>query len=302
MEIIHTHHQDRLLKGVAFALIAYLCFVLTNAFAKSLSETHHVVELVFYRNLIVFVPLVTFILARKKFDLLKTNKPKAVISRAIMATATLGVTFTSYKILPMADATVLLFTASLLLPVLGSIFLKEKVGPFRWCAILIGFSGVAYMAQPSGEIIMLGIIAGLIAATMQAIMMTIARYIKTENPITSLFYLITIGTIIPVFAMPFFWQPIMPNELLLFLGLGVTGGMAQLCVVNAFKYAPAAIISTLNYTSIIWASGLDILVWNVMPANNVIIGAAIIVGANLFILYRERKTSITRQISGQPPQ
>ena len=288
-------HHDRLLKGVLFGLCAYMCFVLTNACAKSLAQSHHVVELVFYRNLIVFIPLAIFVIGFKKFDLLKTNKPVAVITRATMATATLGVTFTAYKILPLADATVLLFAASLLLPVLGSVFLKEQVGPYRWGAIFVGFSGVAYMAQPSGDVVVFGIIAGLIAATMQAIMMTIARYIKTENPLTSLIYLISIGTILPLFAMPFFWQPVAQNEILILIGMGLTGGMAQLCVVNAFKYAPAAIVSTLNYTGIIWASGLDILVWKVMPANNVLIGAAIIVAANLFILYRERKLSVLKK-------
>lgn len=284
-------HQDRLIKGAIFAIIAFLCFVVTNAFAKSLADKHHVIEMVFYRNLIVFVPFIAYIVIRKKFDLLKTNKPVAVISRALIAVATLGVTFTSYKILPMADATVLLFTASLLLPALGAIFLKEHIGPYRWGAIFIGFGGVAFMAQPSGKIFIIGIIAGLLAAFMQAVMMTIARYIKTENPLTATFYLIALGTIIPLFAMPFIWQPIMERELLLFLGMGITGGLAQICIVNAFKYASTAIVGALNYTSIIWASGLDIIIWNTSISVNVIIGAVIIIAANLFILYRERLKS-----------
>lgn len=189
----------------------------------------------------------------------------------------------------MADATVLLFTASLLLPVLGFLFLKEHVGPYRWSAILVGFCGVAYMAQPSGQVVMIGIIAGLTAAFMQAVMMTIARYIRTENPMTATFYLIALGTIIPAFIVPFFWQPIAPENLPLFLGMGITGGMAQLCIVNAFKYAPAAIVSILNYTGIIWATGCDILIWNYVPGLPVFIGAGTIIAASLFIVYRENK-------------
>lgn len=282
-----TEQQDNIIKGTAFALAAFLCFALTNAFAKLLSDTHHVVELVFYRNLIAFIPFVIYIFAFRKFDTMETKKPVAVLTRAVMATITLGVTFTSYKILPMADATVLLFTASLLLPVLGFLFLNEKVGRYRWMAILIGFGGVAYMAQPSGQIVMLGVIAGLVAALMQAIMMTLARYIKTEEPVTATFYLISIGTIIPALIVPFFGKPIAAENMALFLGMGITGALAQLCIVNAFKQAPAAIVSILNYTGIIWASGLDILIWNTIPSANVIIGAAVIIAANLFILYRE---------------
>lgn len=280
--------NENITKGVIFALIAFFCFALTNAFAKLLSDTHHVVELVFWRNLIVFIPLVIFIMTTRKFDILKTKKPIAIFTRAIMATATLGVTFTSYKILPMADATVLLFAASLVLPILGFLFLKEHVGPYRWIAIIIGFCGVAYMAQPSGQVVMIGIIAGLTAALMQAIMMTIARYIKTENPMTSTFYLISLGTILPAFIIPFFWQPIAFTNAPLFLGMGITGGIAQLCIVNAFKNAPAALVAALNYTGIIWATGLDIFIWNYIPGWPVFIGGGVIITSSLFIIYRER--------------
>ena len=286
--IDHTDdHQDRVIKGVIFALTAFACFALTNAFAKLLSDTHHVVELVFWRNFIVFMPFVLFILVSRKWDILKTGKPIAVMTRAIMATATLGVTFTSYKLLPMADATVLLFAASLILPVLGFLFLKEHVGPYRWIAIIIGFCGVAYMAQPSGHVVMIGVIAALIAALMQAIMMTIARYIKTEDPMTATFYLISLGTILPAFIMPFFWQPLAPENISLFLGMGITGGIAQLCIVNAFKNAPAAFVAALNYTGLIWAAGLDILIWDHIPGGAVFIGGGIIIASSLFIIYRE---------------
>jgi len=280
-------HQDKVIKGVIFALIAFACFALTNAFAKLLSDTHHVIELVFWRNLIVLVPFIAFILITKKFDILKTKKPIAVISRAIMAVATLGITFTAYKLLPMADATVLLFAASLILPILGFLFLKERVGPYRWIAIIIGFCGVAYMAQPSGQVIMYGIIAALVAALMQAIMMTIARYIKTEDPMTATFYLMALGTVIPAFIVPFFWTPITSEQIPLLLGMGITGGIAQLCIVNAFKYAPAALVAALNYTGLIWATGFDIIIWNTIPGWPVFIGGGIIITSSLFIIYRE---------------
>ncbi len=288
-------HQENLVKGVACALIAFLCFALTNALAKLLSDTHHVVELVFYRNLIVFVPLLIFILASRKFHLLKTNKPIAVLSRALMATATLGVTFTSYKMLPMADATVLLFAASLVLPVLSFIFLKEHVGIYRWSAIIIGFCGVAIMVHPSGNTALLGTIAALTAAVMQAIMMTIARYIKTEAPLTATFYLMALGTLLPAFAVPFFSSPFTPEDIPLLFGMGLTGGAAQLCVVYAFKNAPAAIVSIMNYTGLLWATGLDILIWKTVPGWPVFIGGGIIIISSLFIIYREHKNKIKRE-------
>ncbi|NJO24016.1 MAG: hypothetical protein HC868_15195 [Sphingomonadales bacterium] len=63
----------------------------------------------------------------------------------------------------MADTTVLLFTASLFIPVLGVVFLKERVGPYRWAAVIIGFTGVVIMVQPTGDVYTLGIAVAMLA-------------------------------------------------------------------------------------------------------------------------------------------
>lgn len=68
----------------------------------------------------------------------------------------------------MADTTVLLFTSSLFIPVLGVTFLSEKVGPFRWTAVIVGFIGVLIMMRPSGQMYLLGIAVAMAAVFMQA--------------------------------------------------------------------------------------------------------------------------------------
>ena len=89
--------------------------------------------------------------------------------------------------------------------------------------------------------------------------------------------------------MPFF-ASVPTSAALGFLVLtGIAGGLAQLCLSLAFKNAPAAVVSPLNYTGLIWATGFDILIWNIIPDWPVFLGAFIIISANCYIIYREHR-------------
>ena len=147
------------------------------------------------------------------------------------------------------------------------------------------------MAAPTGAVNPLGVILGLSAATMHAMMYSTLRYLKTEDSLTVTFYFILAGVLIPgIFFMPFIATPIQNSfELILFLALGASGGCAQLCLANAHRHAPASLIAPLNYTGLIWATGFDILVWKYIPGWPVFLGGAIIIASSLFIIYRENK-------------
>jgi len=192
----------------------------------------------------------------------------------------------------MADATVLLFASSIITPIIVHFALKEYVGIYRAAAITVGLGGVALMAGPTGAINPLGVVLGLSAATMHAMMYSTLRYLKTEDSLTVTFYFILAGILIPgIFFMPFVATPIQNTfDLMLFLALGISGGCAQLCLANAHRHAPASLIAPLNYTGLIWATGFDILIWKYIPGWPVFIGGAIIISSSLFIIYRENKT------------
>ena len=96
------------------------------------------------------------------------------------------------------------------------------------------------------------------------------------------------GTLIPAVVMP--WVASVPSyhDMLLFLGVGLSGGLAQYFLTSAFRLAPASVISPFNYTGLIWASLFDILIWNAIPGWPVFIGGSIIMASNFYIIHRER--------------
>ena len=290
-------HKEHLLKGISLALIAFFLFAVMSAAAKYLSDTHHVAEIAFYRNAIFFIPLLIYILIKKDVHLFKTKKPKAVAFRAVIGAISLIVTYGTFAALPMADATVLLFASSIITPIIVHFALKEHVGIYRAAAIVVGLGGVTLMAAPTGAVNPIGVILGLSAATMHAMMYSTLRYLKTEDSLTVTFYFILAGVLIPgIFFMPFVAAPIQNTfELAIFLALGISGGCAQLCLANAHRHAPASLIAPLNYTGLIWATGFDILVWKTIPGWPVFIGGGIIIASSLFIIYRENKNDKSKQ-------
>lgn len=281
-------HQDRVLKGMISATIAFFLLAVMNAMVKLLGLNHHVAEIAFYRNLIPMIGIIAYILLSRKKHLFHTARPGAVLLRVLFGTTGLFLTFSAVKALPMADATVLFFASTLLIPVLSFFLLKEHIGPHRWAAIIIGLSGVILMARPTGEVMAYGVMLALGAAFFHAVIQIFLRHLKTEDSLTVTFYFMLGGTIIAGIFMP--WVATTPtlHEWLLFLGVGISGGLAQYFLTSSFRLAPASVVAPFNYTGLIWASLFDIIIWHHVPGWSVFAGGGIIIVSKLYIIHRER--------------
>lgn len=273
------------------ALGAFFMFSVMFMFAKMLSTSHSVFEIAFYRNVIAIVPFLVMIFGFGRRDILKIHsKPGLVSIRAVIGTISLFITFAAFSLMPMADTSALLFTASLFIPVLGVIFLKESVGPYRWSAITLGFAGVIIMTAPSGEVNSLGIFLALFAALLHATLQVILRYLGPyESPETISFYFFAIGILLAALPMPFIAVMPTAEEIPLLLGVGLSGTAAQWLLSIAFHNARAAIVTVFNYSSIVWSTLFGWMIWNDWPLPTVITGAIIVIASNILIIWRESR-------------
>jgi drug/metabolite transporter (DMT)-like permease len=288
-------HEDRIMRGIVFALLAYFMFGIMQAGAKLLTENHSVVEVAFYRNLIAFIPLAAWFTFKKQWHILKTKRPKIVAFRGIFGTLSLMITFLTFHYLPLATATVLLFTATIITPALAFFILKEHIGWRRWSAIIIGLVGVILMVGPTGQAPLFGILLAMVTACSWATINITLRYLKTENPLAVTFSFIFCGIVIPGVAMPFIASTPAPDEWLLFLMVGFSGGLGQFFLTSAFSNAPASLVAMFNYTGLLWATLFDIVLWQFMPGLSVFVGGAIILLANLYIVHRERVNELKKK-------
>ncbi len=282
---------EHVVRGMWAAAGAFLMFTIMNVFAKHLSANHSVIEIAFYRNLVACVPflIATFMFGRREILVIQ-SRPRAIALRAILGTVTLITTFSAYSLMPMAETAVLLFTASLFIPVLGVAILRETVGPYRWTAVLVGFVGVAIMVNPSGETNTLGVTLALCAALMQAFMTILLRHMsRHERPETISFYFFVIGTFVTGLALPFVATGPTLAEIPLFFGVGLSGAAAQWLYSTALKNTPAAVVAIFNYSSIVWAMLFGWLIWNDWPLPIVFAGSVVVIASNMLIAWRESR-------------
>lgn len=287
---MNVPHKDSPLKGILFALAAAVMLSSMNMFGKLLGTLHGPVEITFYRNIIALVLLIGVLFFIKKLYLLRTKRPLAHFIRSFVGTVGMLFSMWTVILMPLTTATAFLFTAPLFVTLLSYPLLKERVGIFRLCAVIVGFSGVLLIARPENDITTFELSVGLIAGFLNGLVAICLRWLgNTESTATTNFYFMFFGFIGTALAMPFIATPPTIESSPWILGLGVVGLLSLLLKTQGFRLGPAALISPISYTMIIWALLFDFVIWRSIPQWTTLVGVAIIILSNLFIIYREHK-------------
>lgn len=280
-------------KAIIYALGSVFIFSFMGVFVKFLSADYSVVQIVFFRCLFAFIPVVYLITTQNVWARLLTRQVSGHLSRSLIGVFSMSMGFASYAFLPLAEATVLGFLKPILLTMLAVPLLNEKVGIWRWSAVLIGFLGVVVMINPSGEVAnqmqYVGLALGLCAAVTAALAMVIVKKLgETEPSIVIVFYFTLISTLCAAIFLPVYWKA--PADIyvwMAFIGSGVCGGIGQILTTRSHQYAPAAIISPFNYLAIILAVIYGYLFFDEVPKITMLFGSLIVISSGLIILYRE---------------
>lgn len=283
-----NHSRENKALGISLALANMALLAVMSAIVKWLGQDYHVFQITFFRNICSFLVVLPMVWYMGGISAIKTKKPKFHIFRGVFGVTAMLLLFSSYTLLPLADATALGFTAPLFLTVLSWPLLGERVGRLRWAAVLIGFAGAVIMARPTGDATWFGIGVALAAAFMVSMVMVMVRRMNnTENPVAIIFYFTVTATVVTSMLVPFVWKTPDMAGLGLMTLLGVIGGVNQMLLTLAYRFAPAVLVVSFNYTSIIWASILGYLIWADVPGWHVIAGATVVMASGMFITFRE---------------
>lgn len=279
--------------GIALYLAATILIVVMNAFVKKATEYHTPIEAVFYRGIVAMALLLGYATFKGRFDLYKTTRIKSHLGRAIAGNIGVTMVFWSYSLMPMADATAMLFAAPLIVTVFSALLLKEYVGPYRWAAVATGFIGVLLIAHPSGaDYPHYAIAVVLTAACSTAAVQIFLRELgKTEDALTTVFYFLAFGITFSGIYMVFKGHAPDPHAVIPLLCAGVASGIQLIIKTQAFRLAEASLLSPFSYSSIIWATMAGWLFWGSLPTATVIAGTIVVISSNLFILWRERRAT-----------
>lgn len=258
----------------------------------------HLFEIMFWRQALSVVVVLGWLTATRQLALLRTERLPSHGRRAVTGMVCMVFNFGATILLPLAVATTLGFAAPLFAVLIAGLVLGERVGVWRWSAVLLGFTGVVVIAQPGGEAIdPLGAAAGLLAALLVAAINHQLRDLgRTEPPLRSVLYFALFGAVLMLPALPFTMSAHDGYQWLLLGGLGLLGTFGQIFLTSSLRFGAVASVIAMDYTMLIWAMLFGWLVWDQTPGWTTWLGAPLIVGAGLIVVWREH-----RLFRRQPP-
>lgn len=248
-------------------------------------------ELVFYRFAFGLPPLLLWIAWSGNFGAWRTRRPLAHLTRCVLGLTTMVLAFSALAYLPLAEATTIGFVAPLFAVLLSALILHEKVGRHRWSAVAIGIIGVIVVMQPEARHLPpLGLALALLSAFgVAATTITIRKIGRTEHTQTIVLWFTGFSLIATGLLLPFFSRAHGTYDWLILLALGTFGGMGQLLLTAALRYAPVPVVVPFDYLQLLWVVLLGWLIWETQPPVTTWIGAVIIIAGGLYTLYREHR-------------
>lgn len=279
------------IRGVGLYCLALVLFVGMGTLAKTLAAIYPV-EQVIWARYFFHVLLIFLMFPRRIGSLFKTQRLGLQITRSVVVFAATAFGFTSLSIMPMAEVSAIGYVAPLMVTIMSFLILKEKVGPRRLLAVGIGFVGVIAILRPDQVNFSLWSLLPLAMATCYATFMVMTRLIRgAAPPINSLFYTAIVGAVVATIPLPFIWQNPEPLHWLMFAGMGVIGGTGHFLMIKAFEQTEASMIAPFVYTELLWSIAAGAIFFSELPGIGMLIGAAVIMGSGLFILYREQRAA-----------
>lgn len=275
--------------GVAVMLLGMLLFALNDVLGKWLVATYAVGQVLLIRSLAGLVALTPFIVTAGVVSLFRIERPGLQALRAALATVEVFCFYAAVRHMPLADAMTWWLAAPIYVAALSPLMLGERVGWRRWCAIAAGFGGVAIAMGPSAAALAPSALYALAGSLAFALMILTGRMLRGTPDVALVFWQMAAALAAGAVTARQGWVAPDAADMALLSLLGVVALTGHFCVNRALKLADAATVSPLQYTLLLWALAFGWLFFGDFPERRMVLGAAIIVGAGLFIFFRERQ-------------
>lgn len=277
--------------GVFSTICAYFLFSLQDASVKWLVVALPVVQILFVRSVTILA--ICLLIGRGDIVVQAINSPvlKPMLLRAPLLLAAWLSYYNAAKYLGLAELTTLYYAAPILITILAVPILKEDVPPVRWLAVVIGFVGVVVATDliDTGMRISWPVWLALQAAIFWAISTVLLR--KTSLAERTIVQMMLSNAMLAGFTgigLVFSWAPVTLSQLALTSLTGVIAALGQYAMLEGMRRAPVSILAPFEYTSLIWAFVLGLVIWGDVPRHNVFLGAGLIFAAGVTIVLGER--------------
>ncbi len=299
-------------RAIALKLSSVTAFVAMASLIKAASDAVPPGQAVFFRSFFAMLVIVAWLIARGSLRSgLRTKNPFSHIWRGLVGTLAMGMMFTGLGLLPLPEVTAIGYAAPLLVVILAAMFLGEQVRFFRLSAVALGLIGVLIILSPrltafDGETTdaeLLGAMIVLMGAGCAALAQVFVRkMVETEETSAIVFWFSVTSTGLSLLTLPFGWQvPSLQVAGMLVLA-GLLGGLGQIGLTAAYRYADAGVVAPFDYFSMLLALLIGYFIFNEVPSLTVLAGAALVIAAGILIIWRERRLGLERKRQRQSTQ
>lgn len=291
--------------GIALKLASVVLFVVMSALIKATTEDVPTGQAMFFRSFFALPVILGWLMWRHDLRTgLRTSRPMGHVWRGLIGVCGMGFGFSSLAYLPLPDVTAIGFAAPLMTVIFAALILGERLRVYRMSSVLLGLVGVVVILAPRLSIssggamesaAQIGVILVLASAMFRALaQIHIRRLAQTEQTAAIVFYFSMTTTVLSLLTLPFGWTMPDAGAIAMLICAGLIGGVAQIFITSAYRFADAAVIAPFDYASILFAMIIGYVFFADVPTPQMLLGSAIVILSGLLIIWRERALGLKR--------
>ena len=273
--------------GFLYMFLSVCAFSIMDLIVKW-SEHYPLGEVLFFRGFFGLL-FYFFIIPRERFkDFYYTKRAGLHFLRCMFGLIALLAIFIALRNLPLATVVSISFAAPIFTTIFSIFFLSEKVGLFRWLAVLVGFIGIIIITEPGFSSLNIYYVYPIIFCLGLSYVAIAIRQLSTTEPV----WLISLNfsaaiTLVSIFTIPFGW--IMPNikDFILLSFIGIFGGVANLWLSQSYKFSEVSLVTPLKYLALVFAIIFGFFIWDEIPSFKTLLGALLVITSSVIIFRRE---------------
>ncbi|WP_417714185.1 DMT family transporter [Pseudophaeobacter arcticus] len=280
--------------GILLMIGATIVFALQDGISRHLAGTYNTYMVVMVRYWF-FAAFVVFLALRTPGGIrgvARTSQLGLQIFRGVLLVGEICVAVYGFTLLGLVESQAVFICYPLLVAALSGPVLGESVGWRRWAAIGVGLIGVLIILQPGAGVFDPAALIPFASALMFAVYGLVTRYAaRRDSTATSFFWTGIAGMVFMTLIGIWFWEPMSQGDWLWMALLCVSGVTGHWLLIKCYEMAEASAVQPFAYFHLVWAAILGVSIFGEVIRLNVASGAAIIIAAGLFTLWREsRKT------------
>ncbi len=283
--------QQRPFLGVLLVVVATMFFASMDTTTKYLTMRYNVPMVMAIRYLVHCLLMALVLGPRQGRQLMQTNRPWLVFIRSFSLVAASLFFGSALQRMPVAESTALIFLAPILVVLIAGPLLKEDIGLIGWLAAGFGFLGVLVIVRPGAGLNPVGLFCVFMTVVANVAYQLLSRVLAgSERTLTMLFHSALVGALCFGVVLPWTIAGDVPTSLhlLLFLTIGLLGGLGHFCFTLAYRFCSASQLAPINYMQLVWASLLGWGVFHHMPDQLSLLGMGIVIVSGLMIAMKAR--------------